>query len=89
MTFEQQFAVFVFGILAIAAAVLYAVHRLTRYQRFAAIRTDLRDLGHTATVPTTTRRDVGPNRVTVLRGGAGHPSAGTSASNGPRHARAA
>ncbi|MGW4114839.1 hypothetical protein ACWEFJ_28525 [Actinosynnema sp. NPDC004786] len=71
MTFEQQFGLYVVGILVIAAAVIYFVHLATR-EGYAGRADQL-------------HRDARPDRAAVSNGGgAGRPPAGTT--TGPRHA---
>jgi hypothetical protein len=94
MTFEQQFVLFVLGIVTVGALTIYGVHRATRMSRFGRVRADLAERGHTATIPTRPRHGARPHDRAVVRGtgGAGRPSVGTPdrpQPARPRHASAA
>ncbi|NUT53666.1 MAG: hypothetical protein HOV94_41215 [Saccharothrix sp.] len=82
--FELLYALSVASLVTLAALVLYAVYLATAEQTDAA---DLAKPVSADRVAPRSRHRARRGRAVTPRGGAGRPSAGTSA--GPRHARAA
>ena len=90
MTFEQQFGVWVGGIIVLAALILYGAHLLTRRETFGVDRASTSTTA--STTPPRHRRDAHPldRAVVALAGGAADsPDSGRHHRSPHQHVRAA